>query len=280
MKYIFLADEFYEYGSQGGAETCNYELINRLQLSGHKVTSMFTFFCSPAFVHAKLDHIYIIGNFLALTEEAKDFISNNAKYFIYEHDHKYIRMRDPSLFEDHLVPKEHIINQSFYKNAYKVVAQSQTHKEIIKKNLEIENVEVGMNLWSAEHIENLKKALDKSENKVYDACYMDHVFPQKNGEGALSYCKGNGWNTLKIPHGMPHNEFCEMLASSKRFVFFPQVLETLSRVSVEANCVNTEIVVNGNVSYQKEGWSNLRGEELIDYIVEKGKETVELFQNA
>jgi hypothetical protein len=37
----------------------------------------------------------IIGNFIWLAKEVKDYITENYSYIIYEHDHKYLKTRDP-----------------------------------------------------------------------------------------------------------------------------------------------------------------------------------------
>lgn len=280
MKYIFIADEFYEFGSFGGSETCNHELINRLRKRGHKVETVFPFFVNKDFIEKNLDKTFIIGNFLGLQEESKNLLSQ-CKYFIYEHDHKYLTTRDPSVFADYKAPLDKIINYNFYKNSYKVVVQSSIHKEIIALNLNIKNIETGINLWSEEHIEDLKEALKNSSfnQKAFDAVVMDHIYPQKNTKKAIEYCQSRNWTFLKIPYNTPHREFCLMLSLGKHFVFFPKVLETLSRVSVEAHCVNTEIVGNDNIAYLKEDFSKLRGIELINHIENEAEKTVSIFES-
>lgn len=277
MNYIFISDEFYEFGSFGGAETCNHELISRLRARGHRVESVLSFFVDVDFILENKNSIFIIGNFLGLIEEAKQALQI-CTYFIYEHDHKYLRSRDPSVYPDYLAPDSEIINRNFYKNSYKVIVQSSTHKEILVKNLNIENVEVGINLWSQEHLMNLVDAESSREIK-YDAVVMDHIYHQKNTLGALNYCKIHNWSVLKIPHGTPHREFCFLLSQGERFVFFPNVLETLSRVSIEAQSVGCRVIGNQNVSFLKESWSNLFGQTLTNFLYDKGEETVKLFES-
>jgi hypothetical protein len=277
MKYIFIADEFYEHGYHGGAETCNHELIRRLKNDGHEVLSILPFFVNPEFIEYNRDDTFIIGNFLSLSEQSKEKLSE-CKYFIYEHDHKYLSTRDPSVFQGYLAPEEYIINRNFYKNSFKVVVQSSTHRDIMALNLNIKNIEVGMNLWSTEHMNNIKEAL-KSSIKAFDAVVMDHIYPQKNTKQALEFCEQNNWAVLSIPHNTPHKQFCAAMSYGRRFVFFPKVLETLSRVSIEANCLNTEVVGNDNISYLKEEWSSLRGNDLIEYIEKESENTVKIFES-
>lgn len=277
MNYLFIADSFYEDGHPGGAEACNKELINKLIQRGHNVFKVYSFFVSKAFLESIKDiDVIIIGNFLGLTAESKEYLAKT-KYCLYEHDHKYLANRDPSVFPDYLAPKDVIINLDFYKNAYKVVAQSSRHVNIIKKNTGLQNVVYGVNLWSEEEMQDLKDFCNNE--KKHSAAIMDHIFVQKNKKGAVDYCEKNNIDYILIPNATPHREFCELLSQCRSFVFFPQVNETLSRVSIEAHCLNTELIVNNNISYLDEHWSSLRGKKLIEFLENQFEETVNIFES-
>lgn len=276
MKYTFISDEFCEDGFSGGGETCNKELINCLLKNGHSVEKVYSFFCSPDFISNSDSDIFIIGNFGGLPFESKSTLKNK-KYIIYEHDHKFLRDRDPSIYENFIAPKNEIINYNFYKNSYKIVAQSSTHKKIIELNLELSNVESCINFWSEEDLITLESF--QGINKKYDACFMDHLYEQKNAKGAKDFCLKNNYNYISIIHNTEHKKFCEILASSRNFVFFPKVFETLSRVCIEANCLNTDIIGNQNIAYLLESWSSLRGLELINFLRDSKEKTVKIFEN-
>jgi hypothetical protein len=276
MKYTFISDEFYEDGFSGGGETCNKELINCLLKNGHSVEKVYSFFCSPDFISNSDSNIFIIGNFGKLPSESAETLKNK-KYIIYEHDHKFLRDRDPSIYENFIAPKNEIINYNFYKNSYKIVAQSSTHKKVIELNLELSNVEASINFWSEEDLVNLESF--QGAEKKYDACFMDHLYEQKNAKGAKDFCLKNNYNYIPINHNTEHKKFCEILASSRNFVFFPKVFETLSRVCIEANCLNTDIIGNQNIAYLLETWSNLRGLELINFLRDSKEKTVKIFEN-
>lgn len=276
MKYTFISDQFCEDGFSGGGETCNQELINCLLKNGHSVEKVYSFFCSPDSISNSVSDIFIIGNFLGLPPQSFETLKNK-KYIIYEHDHKFLKSRDPSIYENFIAPKNEIINYEFYKNSYKIVAQSCTHKKIIELNLELSNVEASINFWSEEDLVNLESFQDIE--KKYDACFMDHLYEQKNAKGAKDFCLKNNYNYISITHNTQHKKFCEILASSRNFVFFPKVFETLSRVCIEANCLNTDIIGNQNIGYLLENWSNLRGLELIDFLRYSKEKTVKIFEN-
>jgi hypothetical protein len=274
MRYVFIADEFYQHGSHGGAETCNFELIKRLRNRGDTVIEILSFFASVDFILQNDCDAFIVGNFLGLPDGSKEALQTRC-YFLYEHDHKYLTTRDPSVFPGGVAPDTHIQHRSFYKNAEKVVVQSTKHKEIMGLNLKLDNIFVGVNFWSDEHMENLIEY--KGTNKTYDAAVMHHIYPQKNHEQAFKYCQHKGLTYIVIPHGTPHKDFCKKLSQAKSLVFFPKVFETLSRVSVEANILNCDIIGNSNISYIYEDWSNYRGQELVDFLKSKEEETINLF---
>jgi hypothetical protein len=276
MKYTFISDEFYEDGFSGGGETCNKELIDCLSKKGHLVERVYSFFCSPDYISNCDSDIFIIGNFGKLPSGSANTLKNK-KYIIYEHDHKFLKDRDPSLYENFVAPKDEIINYNFYKNSYKIVAQSSTHKKIIELNLELNNVEASINLWSEEDLVNLESLQDIE--KKYDACFMNHLYEQKNAIGAKDFCLKNNYNYVSINHNTEHKKFCEILASSRNFVFFPKIFETLSRVCIEANCLNTDIIGNQNIAYLLESWSSLRGLELINFLRDSKEKTVKIFEN-
>ena len=49
----------------------------------------------------------------------------------------------------------------------------------------------------------------------------------------------------------------------------------LSRICVEARMMNMSVIVNGLVGASKEEWYTLKGEELIDYMIQKREKIVE-----
>jgi hypothetical protein len=278
MKFTFIADMFHEHGFVGGAEICNEHLIESLTERGHTVNKIHSFFANDTFLEElKQDtDVFIVANFVCIPLTGLQSLQDT-KYFIYEHDHKYLTTRDPSVFPNYLAPDHCIINKEFYSKAYKVVGQSKRHCDIIKRNLKLDNIVQGYNFWSAQEINNLK-AFVNSE-KIYDAVVIEHIFKQKNTSGAIQYCKDNKLNYKVIPYKTDHREFCELLSKAKNLVFFPQVNETLSRVCIEAHCLNTALIVNNNISYLDEDWSVLRGLELIEFIEQAPKQTTSIFES-
>ena len=268
MKIAFLADFFVEDGINGGGELNNEELIKLLINKGNNVKKYHTRGLTIQNLPDKETKL-IVANFVALTEEVKDYIKENYSYIIYEHDHKYLKTRDPSSFEDYLAPEDQIINRDFYSKAKAVICQSKLHMRVVERNLCLDNiVSVSGNLWSEELLDYLEEISTSQENKSDVCSIMYSSIPNKNIEDSILYCKINGLKSEKI---MPcsHKEFLTRLNNNKTLVFFPKTLETLSRIVVEARMLNCKVVTNRKIGATSEDWFKLKGKPLIDKMREK-----------
>ena len=63
--------------------------------------------------------------------------------------------------------------------------------------------------------------------------------------------------------------FLRKMSKNKTFVFFPKSPETLSRITVEARMMNMKIITNNKVGASQESWFKLKGDDLIDRMLEK-----------
>ena len=117
----------------GGGELNDHELCLELERRGHSVKK----YRSSQLIEENVDtsSFYIISNFVMLNSKVKEKIQNTCNYMIYEHDHKYLRNRNPAAFKAYKAPESMVINQEFYKKAKAVFCQSSFHESIIKKNL-------------------------------------------------------------------------------------------------------------------------------------------------
>ena len=128
LKYCFIADYF---DIAGGAEFSDSAL--RSFLGGEQVLIR-SAECTVQQLSKLKNCRFIISNFVALSEECKTYISQNLEYIIYEHDHKYLKSRNPSIFKDFKAPYEQLVNMEFYSNARSVVCQTKQHMDVIFKN--------------------------------------------------------------------------------------------------------------------------------------------------
>jgi hypothetical protein len=262
MMFILIADFFVEQ-IVGGGELNNRELVNILRNKGHSVTEIQSHLVTPEFIEQNKNKNFIVANFVGLHFESKQSLLDK-NYVIYEHDHKYLKTRDPSKFENFLAPKQEIINLDFYKNAKAVFCQSKFHLEIVKKNTNLDNlINLSGNLWPIDALEHMKDICKTTKEDKFAVLQSD--IQHKNTKDALLYCrlKEKEYNLVASRN---YKEFLSFLGANQTFVFFPKTPETLSRVIVEARMMNMSIITNKMVGATKEDWYSLKGAALIDIV--------------
>jgi GT2 family glycosyltransferase len=273
-KVIFVADFFVDQ-VVGGGELNNEELIKLLRESDFTVEKRRSHTADLNFIKQNLKSFFIISNFIHLHQDCRNFLSKNANYIIYEHDHKYLASRNPATYSYFQAPVAELRNYFFYKNAQKVVCQSHFHKEIIEKNLQTDNVvTVAGNLWSVATLDYLRHmATQPKEEKV---SIMDSPIPHKNTAKAQIYCDSKKLDFELIEDNNPI-KFLQKLGKNKTFIFFPGTPETLSRIVVEARMMGMSVKTNNLVGAAHEEWFSLKGEELVDFMLGKRDEILQLF---
>ena len=281
MSNIVVISDLFIDETVGGGELNDHELVQLFVEAGHKVYRLKSRNVSVNLLNEligeDLSTNFIISNFRLLSEESKrmlyspTFKNGQLKYMIYEHDHKYLKTRDPAQYKDFKAPREDLINYEFYKNAMAVLCQSEFHAGIVRMNLGFDNiVSLGGNLWSTETLDFLEEqsTKPKQENKY---SVMDSHIPHKNTAEASAYCKYKDLDYELIP-SQPPLDFLRQLGKNEKLVFFPKTPETLSRIVVEARMMGMTVVANKNIGATKEPWFKLKGKELIDIMREKRKE--------
>tara|TARA_R110002110_G_scaffold17363_5_gene73441 strand:- start:2367 stop:3962 length:1596 start_codon:yes stop_codon:yes gene_type:complete len=259
-KILFIADFFSDQIS-GGGELNNSVLINLLTAKGYEIASINSHLVNER--HLSSQKNIIVANFKNLSEENKSKIQDK-NYIIYEHDHKYLKDRNPGIYPEYKAPKEDIINREFYENAKAVLCQSSFHAKILKKNLEIDNIiNLSGNLWSEEHFALLEE-MSKVE-KIDKYAIMASSIPHKNTSKAVAYCKAANAEYVLIPPSGPQ-EFLRELGRYKTLVFLPETPETLSRVVVEARMMGMRTKTTNNIGAIHEDWFSKKGLDLINYM--------------
>ena len=270
---IFVAD-FFKKDLLGGGESNDNVLINHLLSNGYKVDcKRCTEITSRDFGKNKL---FIISNFVSLTEDNKQNLKNE-NYIIYEHDHKYVKTRDPSKYKNFLATEKNIVNSSFYHNAYAVVVLSKICKEVIEKNLNIENVyNIGCSLWSEEKFNYLSTLTSaKKKNKFV---VLNSSNPTKNTNEAINFCKKNNID-FDLLDPCDERKLLQELSKYQGLVFLPSVLETFSRISAEAKMLNCKLLTKPKLlgfASEKDIFT-LNGEKLIEQLKLRNKKALQLF---
>ena len=270
-KIIFVSD-FFINELLGGAEKCNDVLVSLLQKHFVVEKRKSNLLTKQSILNNK-GSFFIVGNFFNLSEECKKTIQNECRYLIYEHDHKYLSTNNPIKFKNFLAPTKHIINKEFFKNAQKVICQSKLHSETLYKNLLIDNiVNAGGNLWSQGDIQILQNYIDSE--KTIEYATMKTQNKNKGMLTAIKFCEKNNYNLNFIPL-MKYEEFIKSLSKVKNFVFFPQWLESYSRVAVESRILNCKLITNKLIGATSEEYFNLSGQCLLDKVIENNDILIE-----
>ena len=265
---VYISDAFLE-DVVGGGELNDHELLLMLESSGYLVSKQRSHSVTVDYINKHKDCFFIISNFVALDPVCKERLLD-LRYIVYEHDHKYVKNRNPALYRNFKVPQSEIVNYHFYKNAAAVLCQSAFHKAIIESNLKLDNiVSVGGNIWSLATLEKIRKY---SQNQKNNACaVLNSAIAHKNTAGAVQYCRSKG-----LSHGLVaspnYEEFLESISHFEKFVFLPKTPETLSRIMVEARMLGCKVITNGLVGATSEQWFELKGEDLIDCMIKKRDE--------
>ena len=92
--------------------------------------------------------------------------------------------------------------------------------------------------------------------------------PIKNTSKAVAYCRLKNID-YELIGGLPYDQFLSKIGKNNTFMFFPETMETLCRVVVEARMMNMKTITNGLLGATSENWFSLKGKELIQVMKEK-----------
>ena len=274
MKIVFISDfTLAELPYGGGAEFNDQQLTISLQDRGLEVEYFKSLNFTEKAWEKNRNNLMVISNFLHLSEKVKSLIQKNSKYIIYEHDHKYLKNRNPLFFKNFEAPKTQIRNYDFYKESKYVFCQSSFHKKIVDRNLKTNNTfNVSGNLWKKDDLVFIKNLSETVEKK--DICsIMDSPLWNKNMKGAIEYCSKNNIAHELIADKNYHN-FLKKMCFGKKFIFLPKSPETLSRVCVEAKMLGCGVYTNNLVGAKHEDWFKAPGNDIISYMMNIDKKIV------
>lgn len=270
-KILFIADFFLDEVS-GGAEKFSDELINLLRLNGYEVLTSKSSAITPSILQDKQDHFIIVSNHKTLSLPSKKYLMTTLgwNYAIVEHDANFCATNNPAQFPKFIIPENLIINKDFYSHARIVFTQSKLHTDVLVKNLRIPSVSLGMNLWSDEDLSLLEKLIGTP--KTRKTGIMDTPNKNKGTPYAVSYCRKNNIDFDFIKQ-TTQDKFYEELAKTENLVFFPQWLESFSRLAVEARVLGVKLTTNKAVGSMSEPFAKLSGLPLLNEIRRLQKET-------
>ena len=275
MKKIVFISDFFLNDVVGGGELNDHELT-QLIAERNTIVKMQSHLVTVDFLKQHKECFFIISNFVNLNYVCRKYLFD-LEYIIYEHDHKYLKDRNPAKYRNFKADTSDIVNYHFYKNAKKVICQSNFHKDIMKKNLNLDNIiSVSGNIWSKSVLDKLRVL---SQNEKKDACSILHSnIWHKNTHGAIEYCNKKNLE-YDLIQSQDYETFLTLLSTNDKFIFLPKTPETLSRVVVEARMLGCKVITNSLVGASKEPWFHLKGLELVDYMDNKRDEIVTIIEN-
>lgn len=275
MKIAFIADFFLE-DILGGGEICNECVIKHLEKK-HQIVKLKSDKINLEIISNYKDYFFIVGNFVFLKNDVYNFILNNCKYIIYEHDYKFLKNRNPAKFVNFIAPNKEIIFYDFYKNAKKIICQTEFQKIILQKNLNLNNiVSLGTNFWLETHYNLLEEYSNICKNNKY--AIVDYQIDHKNTIGAIEYSKKNNLD-FELIKDKNYESFLKKLGVNKGFIFLPKTPETFSRTVLEARMMNLETKINNLIGCSKEEWFvHYKGLDLINFTKEKNKQAFKFIE--
>ena len=131
-------------------------------------------------------------------------------------------------------------------------------------------------MWSNKKLKHIKSLQKNKKNKKY--CIVNSNNPIKGTREAITYCQNNNID-FDIIGPLPENDLLQKLSEYECLIFFPQVLETLSRLVVEAKMLNCKVLTNKKlIGAASEEWFGSSGEKLLEKISKQIDEAVDKFE--
>ena len=275
-KIVFVAD-FFRDNLLGGAEANDEVLISHLEAYGHTVKKCMSRDLRVSDLVSN-GSFFIISNFIGLKEEVKHAIAvGRIDYLIYEHDHKYVKTRDPSKFKNFKAPEDQIVNREFYKNAKAVVVLSEVCKGVIEQNLGLTNVHnIGCSLWSEQRLDTID---EYRSTPKYEYGIVNSSNQIKGTQEAIQWCVDNNKDYHIIQPSDYEPTFLLRIGKAEKLVFFPQVLETFSRLACEAKMLGCKLITKPKLlGFASEECFKLEGDDLVEEMKKRVKNALSLFE--
>tara|TARA_B100000214_G_scaffold375570_1_gene362774 strand:- start:188 stop:1819 length:1632 start_codon:yes stop_codon:yes gene_type:complete len=277
MNILFISDFFLRDGVTGGAELVDDELTTLLSKE-NDIDMINSYLVDIKLLESEKYDSILVSNFVNLSEQCKEFLSSNKNYFIMEHDHKYLKSRNPATYHNYEAPTDEVVNVEFYKNAKAVFCQTKMHTELLRKNIMLDNiVNLAGSLWSEEEFEVIEKY--SNTEKVNENLVISSENPIKNTKFAIQYCERYDMPYSLVP-AAEFETFISNLSTGKTVVFFPLTCESCCRVLVEARMLGCSVLTSNLAGATSEEWFKLSGTELINEMRENKKRILKKITDA
>ncbi len=216
---------------------------------------------------------YIVSNFFFLSPESKQFLQTR-KFVHVANDFMFCGSRNPGIYENFKVPKDHLINLEFFTAAQNVFLQSNLQKRIFELNdIPGDLVSWGGNLWTDEVLDKMVKLGRKKKNGK--AFVIDGV--HKGVNGSVEMCR-NLFLPFDIIGRMPYPEFLETASKYSAYGFQNVVIETFCRILLECKIMNVLPIVSQWSGAVHEEIYKYNGKDLAEKLKDKRGEIIEMLK--
>lgn len=267
MKSIIFVQDFFAHQINGGAELHDKIVIDYFESKDLLHSKINASNITIEFINNNSDKVWFISNFATLKNIHKALICKKCKYLIYEHDYKFIDVRNPIFFDNFIVPSKNKINIDFYKKAHKVICLSKMHKEIFEKNIDLKNlVNINCSMWSDDDLKLFTKLQSTEKNNKFAVIQSNNKI--KKTHESIVFCNKNNipYDLISSPN---YHQFMRTLANYRGLVFMTGHPEPTPRVAIEAKMLNCKFISQKSlIGVAHEDYFGLTGLDMIDKVRE------------
>ncbi len=263
-KVIFIADAF-AHQHTGGAELHDAVVVDFFKdqqiLFATKNTSEITI----KYILDNKDKIWFISNFVALKNVCKALLAKYCEYYIYEHDYKFSKHRNPIKFPNFICPASDLMNINFYSSAKKVICLSKMHRRIFDDNLKLDNIDnINCSMWSDKQLAMFEKLQSPHKNGKFAVIKTGN--PTKKMPETIEFCRERNI-PFDLIASQNYEEFIDILSKYSGLAFRTGHPEPTPRVAIEAKMLNCKFVAPKHlISVAHEDYFHLTGLEMIEQV--------------
>lgn len=281
-KLYFVADHFARHKGRyanGGAEQDNETFLVWAEKQGYN----FNLIRSEEFKADQVDPegIYLIANFYEAPDTTLEALRTKANYTIWEHDHKYCIKpdRDPSPYNDFVVPAEYLRWIPFYQGAKKIFGFSNLHADVVSRNIKMPVEPLGTCFWTNDNFKLLKELSTRPKSNKWAILNSDQGI--KNTRGSIETAQRLGM-PFELIETAGYVSFLTRLSSYHGLIFMPLHLETFSRLVAEAMMMKVQVITDTTLlGLASEPWYLKKfGSVLIDILQEKRDKALQSLLNS
>lgn len=263
-KVIFLAD-MYASDHTGGAELHDDVVVSYFRDRGMLFDVVRCLSIDEEYINNNCDKVWFISNFVSLKNHHKAMLAKKCSYIIYEHDYKFIKVRNPISFGDFLVPKDQFVNVNFYRHAKKVICLSKFHKEIFDKNLNLDNiVNINCSMWHDSDLQIFEELQSVKKNNKF--AVIESTNPIKKTRQSVEFCTKNNI-AFDLISSRDYITFIKKLSEYEGLIFMTGHPEPTPRVAIEAKMLNMKFVSQKNlIGVAHEDYFHLNGKDMINQV--------------